>query len=503
MALKRKLSKSQYTKGLQCGKALWLYRHSPELGAAPDAFQESIMEAGTEFGVLARERWPGGVLIVQGHDDPDGALAATQAAIAAGASVLYEAAFLHDEVLVRVDVLVRLGPPSAGALWELYEVKSGTKVEDVHLDDVAVQRYVMTGAGQQVARSFVVHANPAYVRRGALDLQALFALEDVTGVVANNSRFVQSNLEIMKALADVPEPPEKAIGDHCNKPYPCAFKAHCWAHVPKYSVFNLTGARMDKKLQLYNGGAVYVRNVPDGTKLTAAQARQVAAARSGARSINLAEIRAFLGELRYPLAHLDFETDNPVVPPYDGLRPYFQMPFQASVRVQMERGGPVTERGFLGDGLGDPRAALLRWLVESIPAHGTVLAYHKSFEAGRLDELAPSLGLRGGQSDKEMTQIVARLQDLADPFRTGAYVHPAFEGRWSIKAVLPALVPDLSYKTLEIQDGAQAMAAYAQMRDPALPPAERARLINALKVYCGQDTEAMVRILAHLYEVAA
>ncbi len=185
------------------------------------------------------------------------------------------------------------------------------------------------------------------------------------------------------------------------------------------------------------------------------------------------------------------------MPPYDGLHPYQQMPFQAVLCVQDEPGGVVVEHGFLGDGLSDPRDGLIDFLLHKIPKSGSILAYHTSFEAGRIEELAEE------PSARPLLGAIERLLDLADPFRTNAYTHPDFRGRWSIKAVLPVLVPSMTYEGLEIGDGAAAMAAYAKLRDPKLPAAERARLIHALKVYCGQDVVAMVKILEHLYDVAA
>ncbi len=175
------------------------------------------------------------------------------------------------------------------------------------------------------------------------------------------------------------------------------------------------------------------------------------------------------------------------------------MPFQAVVCTQDAPGAPVVEHGFLGDGLTDPRRALICFLLDVVPRTGSVMAYHKSFEAGRLEELAGMIG----RNTPTLMHMVDRLADLADPFRTNAYTHPGFKGRWSIKAVLPVLVPSMTYEGLEIGDGAAAMAAYAQLRDPKLPAAERARLTHALKVYCGQDVVAMVKILGHLYDVVA
>jgi hypothetical protein len=499
----KNLSKSQYTKGLQCAKALWLYRHRKDLASERDAFQESIMEAGTEFGILARKRWPGGVLITADHLHPEDALAQTKAALEAGANTLYEAAFLHEGVLVRVDVMERLGSPSAGAFWDIYEVKSGTKVEEVHLHDVVVQRFVLEGAGQKVARANVVHANGGYIRRGALDLEALFAVEDVTKETALMLAEVPAALAEMKRYADGPEAPPKPIGDHCKKPYECEFKAHCWAGIPAYSVFDIPYLKMAKKLELFNSGVQLVHQVnPDLQKITDKRSlRPILAARAGKPQVDVAAVRAWLANVVYPVAHLDFETDNPVVPPFDLLRPYSQMPFQASVRVQKEMGGEVVEHAFLGDGVKDPRHELADFLDDVTPRRGSVFAYYKPFEEGRLAELAFQ-GVVHPKFQKRLLDIQGRLQDLADLFRDGHYTHPGFKGRWSIKTVGPTFAPDLSYDKLDLHGGTDAISAYAELRDPKTTPARRAEVEKALKAYCGLDTELMVRILAHLYEVA-
>ncbi len=495
----RPLSKSQYTRGMQCEKSLWLYRHRKDLKDPIDPFLESIFRSGTAFGQLAMERFPGGVLIKADHLHPEEALEETKAAIAAGATVLYEAAFLYEGVLVRTDVIIK--QPGG---WDLYEVKSSTKVEAVYLLDVAIQRYVMNGAGFPDRISHVVHANPGYVRYGKLDLGKLFAVVDVTKESAEAMVYVPANLKRLKAQADAPEAPAVGIGEHCSKPYDCDFRGNCWAHIPEYSVFNLAYAKMDKKLELFNRGVQFIHQInPTMEKLTDKRSvRQVEISRLAAPRIEKETIGTFLNSLVYPIAHLDFETDNPAVPPYDGLRPYQQMPFQASVRVQHSPGGKPTEATFLGDGLSDPRSELVAFLCAEVPNRGSVLAYYKSFEGGRLTELATAALYPAPQSN-QLVNIAQRLVDLADPFSKGWYAHASFKGRWSIKAVLPVLIPDMTYENLVIKDGTAAMAAYAELRDPKTPPARREELATALKVYCGQDTMAMVRILDHLYAIVA
>ncbi len=494
----KNLSKSQYVRGLQCAKSLWLYRHRKDLKDPVDPFQQSIFHSGTEFGKLAMQRFPGGVLIEADHEHPEDALAETKQALAAGATILYEAAFIFDDVMVRADVVIK---DEAG--WFLFEVKSSTKMNEVYLNDVAVQRYVMAGAGFPVARAHVVYANPGYVRYGALDLKALFQIEDVTEASAAELQDVPGRLATMKIHADAPNAPGVGIGAHCDKPYPCDFAGHCWAHVPEYSVFNIPYAKMEKKLELFNRGVQLVHQVnPELAGITDKRSvRAIEVARLGKPVVDGKAIADFLAKLVYPIAHLDFETDNPVVPPYDGLKTYQQMPFQASVRVQEKRGGPLVEYGFLGDGLSDPRHDLINFLVGKIPATGTVLAYYKPFEVGRLEELAGWIG--NTVLTVALEGMAERMADLADPFSKGWYTHPGFLGKWSIKNVLPVLVPSMTYADLVIKNGTDAMAAYAELRNQKLDPARRALLVEALKVYCGQDTLAMVRILEHLEAISA
>lgn len=487
-----RLSKSQYMRGHQCLKSLWLFRHRKDLQGPVDEFQQSLFDSGTEFGKLATQRFPGGVRITNGHDDPEGARAATSEAIDGGATILYEAAFLHDDVLVRADIIRK----NEDGTWDLLEVKSSTKVSPEYVLDVAVQLHVLRGAGLSVRSARVVLANSGYVRRGALDINALFTEQDVTAEAADFLPDIAAEVAKMKAVADAAEPPVKAIGEHCAKPYACDFRSHCWAHVPAYSVFNLGYAKMEKKLELFNSGIKEVSQIdPATTKLTAGQKAQVMAARSGKANVNKEAIRKFLETLVYPLTFLDFETDVPVVPPYDGLHPYSQMPFQAALCIQEKPCGDVVKHDFLGSGLADPRDGLTDFLLRMLPPSGSVLAYHKSFEAGRIEELAQE------PSARPLLAVLERLLDLADPFRTNAYTHPDFRGRWSIKAVLPVLVPTMTYKGMEVGDGAAAMAAYGLLRDPNLPEAERARLSNALRAYCAQDVYGMLKILEHLYQV--
>lgn len=483
-------SKSQFVRGLQCERSLWLYRNRKDLIPAVDPAKQMIFDQGHEVGVLAHARFPGGTLIEEDHTAQEAALSSTKKAVAKGAKALYEAAALFDHVLVRADILVK-----NGAAWDLVEVKSSTAVKDVYLCDVAIQRHVLEGAGFKIERACLMHVDNRYVRRGALDPNEFFALDDVTEATEELLAQVPAYLKALKRAVAADSEPSKDIGPHCFAPYDCDFEDHCWSHVPEYSVFDLAMARMDKKTALWRKGIKTVDQIPDSIKLTAGQARQVRAARTGETKVDRDAVAAHLAALKYPLYFLDFETVSPAVPPFDGLRPFQKLPFQASVHVVKAPGGKVEHLDYLAPEDEDPRGGVAAFLVNAIGPKGSVVAYNKSFEGGVLAELAQTFPLKA----RELSSICKRLWDLMIPFQKGDVVHPGFRGSWSIKKVLPALVPGSGYDGLLIADGDQAQTAYLALMKGKIKGAEARRLREALEEYCAQDTLAMVELLERLH----
>lgn len=483
------LSKSTYMRGCQCPKALWLYKHRPELRPEVSAAQQAIFANGTQVGLLAQQRHPGGVdCTPEHHYDFGPALAATQAAMAAGAPVIYEAAFLHDGVLAAMDLLVRDGDG-----WVAIEVKSSTKVKDQFVEDAALQVHVITGSGVRLHAMHLLVIDTSYVRRGALDVQRLFRMEELTALVRAKQPEVAARIAELKAVVQQPEVPVIGIGAHCHAPYACDFLAHCWADVPKQgSVLDLTNAQ-GKQWELYERGIRLLKDIPEEQPLHTSQQRQVNGWRHPGTVVDRERIGAWLRELRYPLHHFDFETIMPAVPLFDGTRPYQQLPFQYSLHVQHAPGAEPQHMEFLGDGSGDPREALVKQLLRDIGPHGDILAYNAPFERMCLSDLARDLPQHG----PALLALRDRFKDLQTPFKQGWYYTPAMNGRTSIKVVLPALVPELDYKSMAVQEGMAASNLYLQLLMGSYA-GDVSALRRDLLAYCRMDTLAMVKVLGVL-----
>ncbi|MBP6312084.1 MAG: DUF2779 domain-containing protein [Flavobacteriales bacterium] len=483
------LSKSTYMRGMQCPKALWLYKHRRDLLPPIGTQQQAIFDSGRAVGELAQQLFPSGVDCAPPTPfEFEQSVRDTAAAIARGEQIIYEAAFMRDDVLAAMDLLIHT--PDG---WRAYEVKGSTGVKEQYVQDVALQYYVISGTIPLVDVS-IVYLNNSYVKHGPIDVQQLFTSTSVLADVQRAQEEIPARIEALKHVVQQSQAPDIAIGPHCNTPYPCDFKAHCWAHVPAHSVFDLTRAN-EQKWSLYERGILLLADIPDDEPLSDAQRRQVDAWKSGELQLQHEPLRNWLAELNYPLHHFDFETMMAGIPLYDGTHPFQQVPFQYSLHVQAIPGATPTHREFLANGANDPREAVVQQLLKDIGPTGDILTYNASFERARLNELARDLP----EYAAAIAQLIPRIKDLIDPFKKGWYYAPKMNGSNSIKSVLPALVPSLSYATLNVQEGGTASLLFTQLATGNYP-GDTTQLRADLLAYCKMDTLAMVEVLGVLHQ---
>ena len=487
------LSKSQYVRGLQCIKSLWLKKYHDSVLIKPDMATEQVFKTGNLVGHYACALFPGGEEIPFHGSTFQDKIELTRQHIEIGMKDIYEATFEFDGILLMVDILHRTDTG-----WEIYEVKSSTGVSDVYVDDASIQCYVLKGSGLNIEKVSIVHLNNQYVRGEGdqPDIQQLFIKVDITEAVLAKQDEIPSRLKSFEPfLSDQTNEPKIDIGAHCTKPYLCDAHDYCWKQqrkIPDYSVFNIFN--MGKKpLELYRQGIVEVADIPDDL-LSERQKFVVDAYRHNHHVVDRDAIRAFLDSLTYPICHFDFETFQAAIPEFKGTRPYQQIPFQFSLHIEHED-GRLEHVEFLADEHGDPRESLIQSMIRHIPQKGTILVYNESFEKTRIKELARDFPKYAAS----LIGFYDAIIDLALPFSQKHYYDPAFKGRYSIKVVMPAMVPDMAmaYKNLElVHNGGDAMNIFPQLKD--MPREQRDRYRCALLKYCELDTLSMVKVLEKL-----
>ena len=483
-----RLSKSLYTRGLQCVKSLWLKKYNADVLTPPDASIQTIFETGNKVGELACQLFPGGNQIPYDGVSFEEKVALTKQWIEDGIENIYEATFEYEGILVMVDILHLNDDYSV----EIYEVKSSTEVKDVYLHDTSIQYYVLNGLGYSVKKSSLVHINNKYVRGDELEVNKLFSIVDVSDEVKDLQANIPSRLKDFKIFLDDKEnEPKVDIGIQCSNPYDCDAIAYCWKDIPEYSVFDISRLRIDKKFELYEQGIINISDIKDISSFSEAQQIQLKSELTQEEIINKEAISEFVDELTYPLYYLDFEAFQQVIPEWNGISPYMQIPFQYSLHIE-QNNGSLEHREFLAEEGIDPRYVLARKLVEDIPTDVTVLAYNMGFEKGVIRKLANLFD----ELEPKLIAIHDNIKDLMMPFQKKDYYVPSMRGSYSIKHVLPALVPEMegAYKKLDaVQNGEDAMQTYARL-SAMEDKKEVAKLREALLRYCELDTLAMVEI---------
>lgn len=486
------ISKSTFIRGQQCLKSLYLNKNHRELKDEISDQQRAIFTRGNNVGELAQKLFPGGIDLT-----PDNfynflpAIQKTQDSINNGVEVIYEAAFQYDGVLAIMDILVKKKNK-----WYAYEVKSAASVKGVYVKDASLQYHVITSSGINLEDISIIHLNSKYTKKGKLDLNQLFTISSVKKAVLENQEEIRTHLQEQKLVLAGNRVPKVEIGAHCNTPYPCDFKGHCWKEVPEYSVLNLNRGS-NKVWDLFDEGIINIKDIPVENELSPSQKLQLKAEQTGEDIIDKVEIDKFLNTLTYPLYFLDFETVMPAIPLFDDTKVYQQLPFQYSLHVLENQKGKLQHLEYLSrEKKVDPRITLTQNLIEDLKTKGTILVYNKSFEDRCLKELARDFP----EYEKDLSNIRTRLIDLAKPFEKKHYYTAKMKGKHSIKNVLPALAPDFSYNTLEIQDGATANFIYLDFLKGSFK-GDKDVLRNNLLEYCKLDTLAMVKILEKLYKL--
>jgi hypothetical protein len=496
------LSKSTYLTYLKHPAWLWLLANDPEKIPKHDEDTLAVFAAGHRFEEYAEQLFKHGHTLgytVNGQFDwklyqslPE----RTAEALHGEHTVLFQGRVEIDGLTCIFDVLER----NPMGTCNLYEIKSSSSAKREHEYDLAFQTYVLEKAGITIDKIAVIHVNSEYVRQGEIEPEQIANETDVTNAVralrAETEENVKKALAVM-AMSEMPDPSPRHARNGAFGEWLPIYEAIV-GKFPSYSIYDLAGVGARKVRELEDIGVTLITDIPEEFPLTSRQQSQVLATKRDERHIERERIRDFLGMMQYPLYFLDYETFSSVIPPFTGLRPYQQVPFQYSLHIIEHPGAPLQHKEYLHTENTLPVRDLLAELVKDIGPEGTVLVWHESFEKGRNVEMA-SLA---PEYNAFLYGLNDRVLDLKTPFSEMWFVDKDFYGSASIKDVLPILAPDLSYKELAVQGGNTAQRVWMDLVQQGLHQDRRDELLNDLRKYCHLDTLAMVRIWEVLYKVS-
>lgn len=486
------LSKSKLLCYRQCPRRLWLEVHHPELREDSSA-TKATFAAGHEVGEIARRIYDPkgkGVLIDVSRDGFDQAFEQSRKLLAVSSKPIFEAGFSANGGLAFADIMLP-AKCSGKRAWRMVEVKSSTEVKEYHREDAAFQAYIAKSAGVPLASIALAHIDKAWVYPGGDDYSGLLVEQDLTDEAFSREDDVQSWIADAQKIVKRRKAPTVQTGEQCTKPYACGFLSYCRSQEPaaEMPVSWLPGA-FSKALKALAAErpAIELRDVPDAL-LNEKQRRVKQHTVSGTVYFDTAGAQSDLRGHSLPAYFLDFETIQFAVPRWKGTRPYAQIPFQFSVH-RLSRTGKLEAEGFLDLSGKDPSRKFAEALIAACGERGPIFVFNELFEKSRISELAARYKIFA----RQLEAINERIVDLLPIART-RYYHPSQQGKWSIKAILPAIAPELHYGALEgVQNGGMAMAAYLEALNVDTSQARKMVIESQLGAYCGLDTLAMVRL---------
>lgn len=486
----RTFSKSKLLALRQCPKRLWLEVHRPDL-REDSATTEASFQVGFQVGDIAQRIYDPeglGALIDVQSEGFDRAFERS-AELLHTRHPIFEAGFSAGGALAFADVMLP-EQKEGRQVWCMVEVKSSTSVKDYHRDDVAVQAFVAQSAGVPLESISLAHIDNSWVYPGDEDYRGLLKENDLTAEAFARTEEVKGWIAQAQSIVGGPTEPVIATGQQCDTPFECGFYTYCSRDElkPECPVYWLPRFSSAKARELAAQGVDDLRNVPDAL-LNDKQKRIKEHTQANAVFFDAAGAAADLAAYSLPAYFLDFETIQFAVPIWKGTRPYQQITFQFSLHT-LAASGRLEQAAFLDLSGNDPSESFAHALIAVCGQQGPVYVYSASFETSRIRELAE----RYPFLSEPLLAINERVVDLL-PIARERYYHPSQQGSWSIKKVLPAVVPELRYDALDgVQDGGMAMEAFLEGIHPDTSAERKAEIEQQLLAYCKLDTYAMVRL---------
>jgi len=488
------LSKSEYMMFLKHPAWLWLKKHDPDKLPPVDAATQAIFDTGHEFEQYAEKQFLDGVRLgFNNYDEYKSLPKRTQEALDGGAKTIFQGRFECGQLTFICDILQVVSDKTV----DLYEIKSSTSAKPEHEFDLAFQSVVLEDCGYTVRNISVIHVNNQYVRKGDIEADKITSTTDVTEKTKSKRELTRKYIDEALKVANSVTIPDISPRHARLGTFPEWLDIYrSLKDVESDSIYDLCSIGAKNAGELEELGICKLVDIPEDFKLSAKQALQLKATKIGEPIIDKAKIQEFLGQLVFPLYFFDYETMMSLIPCFDDMKPYKQYPFQYSLHVLESPDAELKHFEYLHKDNTNPIKDLSKTLKSQIGDKGSVITWNMKFEKGCNDLIGSILP----EYEEFYKKLNERIVDLMIPFSNGYYADKRFKGSASIKNVLPVLVPELSYKTLGIQEGTAAQrlwmdaVLYGKLDDT------KEQILGDLIEYCGLDTYAMVEIYRRLVE---
>ena len=483
------LTKTLINSGLQCEKKLWFDFHDPI------DEDNALFHIGNRFTKEVRKNYGEGADLSE--NNPELALSETAKFIKnENIKVIYEGAFVYSDTLVRADVLIRKNDS-----WELLEAKSSKEPKDEHIDDIAIQSYIIKSSKKiKISKVKLIHINGEFTYQGDNDYSDLISDEcELSDKILSREKLVQTYIDKFKPIADKKYPkPKIETGDHCLKPHKCIYLARCNSlkqpsNITPISILPFVGKKLEKKYK--DKGIIDLKDIPSA-ELNPSQRIIQKAHKKNEPDINPG-VGKILKEFKWPFYFMDFETVTQGKPIIKGTQAYYPLPFQWSVHKWDSQTDKINDgMSFLNFSDQNIEKKFIESLLDAVGSKGTVFAHNASTEINVIKKLKEKDSCK--DFSEKIDNLVARVVDTLSIVKNNFY-SPVMNGDYDLKTIIKAIPSDVSYEEKDnIAGGNEAQLAWFIYTDPKTSNDDKEKQIKLLKAYCAKDTLAIYYLIKHL-----
>jgi len=469
------ISKTAFLKFEQCQKAFFLYKNHYYLRDKPSVDKQLTFKRGHDIGFLAQQLFPGGINIVEHDSNKDRAVEYTKQLIENKTSVIYEATFIFEGILVMVDILVLT---ENGYL--AYEVKSSIKVSETYIKDACLQYYVVKNSVPHLADFFIVTLNDGYVFNETLQIKQLFKRRSILKDALKNEEYIQKKLADAHLVIERNVIPDVGVGKQCFSPYECDFLNTCWKDkLGDNSIFMLGKMNKDDLFNWYNSGIKSIKDIPITNGLSKQVRIQIETNINENAFLDAPAVKKILSHIKKPYAAFDMEIWGQPVPVINGTKPFQKIPFLFT--LFSENG----QQAIFMDYEEDDRRKFAEALIEQTKNFTTLLVYDKSLESIIIRELIDLFA----DLSEDLKATSKKLVDISEIIQHQYYYHHLFKGNYSLKTVSRVVLKEDVFEHEAIHTGLEAMNAFVSYRIEE-NIFDKQKLKDDLITYCSADTKA-------------
>ena len=472
-----RITKKIFLTYTECPKLAWLTKRN-QLTREQDAASRLLQMESANIHRIGHETFGDGVNAYA--KDIHECFAAAQNLIRQKTPLIFKAAFVSgDNFSTRTDVLQYESETDS---WHLTEVKTANKKKAKYIEDIAYTAMIIKRCGVKLSKISLMHLNREY--RLGQDYKNLFETHDITeSALEKAASFEKMSAHIVSTVAS-DEEPFASLKMKCKN---CELFRACVGKGIENHIFDLPRLGIQTFSDLRDLGVEKIEDVPDNFELNELQ-QTVKNCIITNKTYVSKDLKAELEKITYPVYYLDFESITTALPLYGGIPPHGQIITQFSAHKRAEPKASLEHFEYIADETKNCAEIIAKRLIELFGNSGTIMAYSNSEKI-----LILRLAREFPHIAEQLTSIANRITDLEIILRKN-YYDVNFHGRTSIKKILPAIAPEMTYDNLEIGEGASAGAEFAfiamGLYDKEKAAATKAHLLE----YCAKDSLALAKI---------